>query len=797
MLTMDLQRRSSFDRPPQDSVSQHDYVDHTGFAKTRRELAKQSLLEIDSCGFGFEKLVAEGIAPTTLKDLYPEIGLQIPLFSSSPKPQLDTPPTANEKSQSRATSAVPDPSLAGDGHAHKENTNSESQPPKATLDNTEIGQGTRGTTEQKGVSVGVIVDSSASILHPDMQRNGQPDSTPSTPIAAPSVGPKSSGTAKKTITGLASDKALERKDYIAKMLAAKTGKNVALNKVSQPSRTSTSAAEKANTAVLADRRSASMEISDKSASASFPVDKETDLEAKRKAQTELARQKMEALKHRGSMHVDESPKALEYSEPMDIDSPDLAPSTQAEAAMHEEPVSHSQQVSSTVHVQPAEELTTASTPTALYTPLSSSFSSVGRKPSSGIPGLFMSAAPAPHFFGIQGASVPHAESPPQLAPSVSAIQSPSQSSQPAPDAITQASATANVNESVDPPSVSNHHIPTQPVNENGATSGLRKRATAADFIDLPSARVKRRLGSSGNTQVVIEVSDDEAEAAGNDDIQLNKDVQAEIPHQNGSLVNESVQVKAINDIPPLSDVTSRMKPSIASSVNTPPSAQTPSKGREQEDLKRKEEQIHLMQRRIAELEQKRKAKQTTSRAHTPGTPSRSGPIAHVDTSPGQTNQQLQFNHGVEQSLETANEQLEAQVRSLDAAETELENKLEVEEQAKVTEVLRAEAMRVESMEATIIADIRHRHARRVELEVGLPQLDTAVQKARSELESLRTQEARLEAEIRAGLQGRQAIVEELESLAVLEQEYSSSKAIEPSKLTDQKMINSTESVSSK
>ena len=45
----------------------------------------------------------------------------------------------------------------------------------------------------------------------------------------------------------------------------------------------------------------------------------------------------------------------------------------------------------------------------------------------------------------------------------------------------------------------------------------RKRAMAADFIDVPAERIKRLTGSSGHVQVFIEVSDEDGDDDDDDD----------------------------------------------------------------------------------------------------------------------------------------------------------------------------------------------------------------------------------------------------------------------------------------
>jgi hypothetical protein len=296
----------------------------------------------------------------------------------------------------------------------------------------------------------------------------------------------------------------------------------------------------------------------------------------------------------------------------------------------------------------------------------------------------------------------------------------------------------------------------------------RKRPVAADFEDTPiptTSSFKRPFGRSRvDRPLVIEVSDDET-ANGDDDsdMDLDDDDGADSDRQQKPM--QSGQARgAIRDFPPLPDFPSKRRPvawgsAPVSTMNTPPlSKDSPfsySNGRgkssAKEDLKKKIEQIELVRKKIAELEQK-KSKPSSSRGQTPGTsPGRSVQAVKKDQIQKlpEKKEAAAAAAEIDRLIEDANRQANAD-KLAEAQEADLLNaQQEIEAEAK------AEAE-------------RQKQLRLAEIESGIPLIDAEVEKSRSKLEELRAETAKWEAAVREGLEGRRKLMEELERLGAEE-----------------------------
>ena len=735
---------------------------------SKRELAKHNLLEIHSCGFGYESLVSEGIAVSTLKDLYPEIGLEVPRSSS---PQSRPSPTPREETQGTSTQTISNEPARRPVTITENNTdvNHLRSPTLSTvIENNGINQLAKATSEQDDSTIAATVKLNMHVSPKDPRNSRGPEVRAVAPIIEQ---PQASGIIKKATNLIVSDKNLERKDYIARMLAAKTGKTIVANKIAQPSSTLNTLAQK-EALCPPDSNNHPVElVHDMNPKILLPNEKAA-LDAKRKAQTELARQKIEALKLRGRTNSTQAIKETEVYEPVDTDPPDLLPSPELPILTQPEILVNQTSKVTTVTIRDPEHSTAASLPAVLYTPPSSLFSSLGRKPSSGIPGLFMSQSFIP-----QAVPVRQTTPPPRLPSPVAVVPTlPEPSNQVNVD-IRGTSTTSDVAEPVELPSMAANRLSNRPMTKAEVSSGPRKRAKASDFIDSPSYRVKRRLGSSKEPQVVIEVSDDEAEFVDTSEVDVGGNNRMPEVHMNGPIGDLGNPIPT-RDLPASNE--GFPKPSMAFLIDTPPAIQTPGKGKEQEYLKHKEKEIVSLQKRIAEMEQKLRAKQSTSRAQTPGTPRHPGVTSNIDTTPEQTKQRFQDISNINNSSEAASEQPEAQTRERGMLEAKLQNKVEVADQVGAAELLEVDDAQSEAVRTARSTEIQQRQTRRAELEAGLPQLDAAVDKTKFELESVKQRIGTLEAEIQAGIQGRQAIVNELEALALLELEKPSPLAAESS-----------------
>lgn len=331
---------------------------------------------------------------------------------------------------------------------------------------------------------------------------------------------------------------------------------------------------------------------------------EIDAEAKKRAKTELARQKIEELKHRGNI-----------AQPSNRINPKSSPPTL-------EPVEESQLSLS------QEELTATShfTPTSQAIPAGSTFITLSHKATVTLPGLFMESRPPEPLLIIDQSEPSLNNSEPQATPDIIPMLEPQDSGikpseeeserLPLQSSFGINSTSLNLANQVQPVSTAEH----------------RRRQKAADFIDSAPTKARRPLGHNNDTSVIIEVSDNEEIGdTENENIDIDEDIAMDIDEDNvqssptkqlHSIESVPGKQKVIRDLPPLSDYPPRKKISL-NVVITPPVVQTPVKTKDPESYQTKVKEIELMNRRIAELEQRIKAKQTASRAETPGTPRRS------------------------------------------------------------------------------------------------------------------------------------------------------------------------------
>lgn len=333
--------------------------------------------------------------------------------------------------------------------------------------------------------------------------------------------------------------------------------------------------------------------------------------ANKMAQTELARQKIEALNLKNRVN---------------IPPPTVAPrsNVQGSLSIQEQQKSAEESQSKLVQLEPL----ITSRPTVISQTQGPFFMPANRKPAFVIPGLFMdSALLEPSTLPEQSKIQPYTmDLQDKREVNLTAEVESSELESP----MTHSQIPAVVNPRATSVLATYAEAQKQPSAVMGMTNESRKRQKATDFIDSPSVRVRRPLGQNEDTSVIIEISEDETNGDTEDEnMDIDDDIAMDIDEDNGqhtppkqrsSIESTSGKSKGIRDLPPLSDFSGRKKISSNTAVVTPPAAQTPSKSREPESLKIKEKEIELMNRRIAELEQRIKAKQTASRAHTPSTP---------------------------------------------------------------------------------------------------------------------------------------------------------------------------------
>ena len=344
---------------------------------------------------------------------------------------------------------------------------------------------------------------------------------------------------------------------------------------------------------------------------------------------------------------------------------------------------------------------------------------------------------------------------------------------------TQASTTGILQEST---TVS---VPSDVTKQQTSTLMHRKRYKAADFIDSPSVRIRRSLGQAEDTSVIIEVSEgEENENSGDDmdmDIDIEEDTRPTTPQQRLPKPHfESGKPKSIKDQPPLSDVPVRKPVTPRIFSRTPPKVLTPKKGKEPQGL---EVEIELMDRKIAEMQQRILAKQNASRAQTPDKLGSLGKVVgistttHVHVKPStssteevSTPKAQADSRKSEENITTADVAIAAQATlvaesAAEAAKAVEQERILAEQHVRALEQARLDAERLRVAEAEKIAEEERRISRRTEIEAGIPVLDAEMERATQKLRSLRRQIEELEVEVQKGIEGRSALLEELTGLS--------------------------------
>ena len=660
------------------------------------------------------------------------------------------------------------------------------------------------------------------------------------------------------------DKAFDRKDYIARMLAAKAGKTlpavdgtsftspspklatstVPKLSLTKETRTTSKAGQEmsqdkgpqkaqgeaglpgqAQTAAQ-DPNSMASNIGLESRenhtaeNALVKTVDQADAQAKKKAQTELARQKMEALRNRENLQrkdQTERGSTVTVVEPLPL--PGIPPTPVMPSNKPAGPAPMMAQIAPS--------------------PQHSVFSLVSAKPLFNLPGLFMS-----HELS---ASVPTVPQPSQYS-TPSGSQAPSTAQ---PVAATTVSETLPSASSPAPPKPTKSVEPSSRDSSSiEAINSTRKRQKASDFIEPPSTRIKRHLGPSEDKGVVIEVSEDDAfDGFAEDDVDMDVDTDQDI-YGNTSLKPGSTPCSQQKGPLKMERRGSELtRQNQVSAIATPPLPSTPAKVCELNGLRSKEKEIELMNKKIAELEQRRKAKQSSSRAQTPSVIGTRSSSPKAGTSVLDATGQPQTALVTEEPLAAVEQQMSQEVLDVAAAEAneagkkarlliedqagqiegqrakdteavqlreteahplrELENlrneelerqRVEIEQQqARDLEERQArqlEEQRVSDLEDQRMTDLEQQKAegsevgrltvqrqravesgretqrqrkleRRAAIEAGLPVLDAEVDKTKQKLQLLRRQIKELETELERGIEGRRGLVEELEALGTL------------------------------
>lgn len=779
----------------------------------KMEEAKQALRDLHSQGFDFNRIVNAGLNPDVLRKLYTNIGVSVAASNQLQQEIVNRRVVAKnvptEMALVAATVGIHDqrpksPQRDSDGDVLSDYTI------HLVTDEGKINsQSTIAVAKNEGKPVQSQASSAKSTKSSNLNPLG-----------------KASG------TKVGDTKILDRKDYIARMLAAKAGKPVV--SATAPVLPKTSTITESGASVQGGSSDAAAGIipatvpqapSESVNTAPGTRKEDSDVEAKRKAQTDLARQKIEALKLRESTHQQ------------------ARPATSSDAIKHRQ-----KPPTNGVPNIPAES--SIPMPRPLPSRQSSYFSPASQKPPFSIPGLFMTSSTLESV----NPSQPVANESLEVSPQRVCYATFGSSQQDLRPLVAVSAQSPTVDKTSRLPETSSDPNAVLAANIATTTSSNRKRHKASDFIDSPSTRVKRPLGQQEDLSVIIDISDDEVSNNTSGDDSIDVDTagrRAFLSRKSQAVTSGNDKEKAIKGLPPLTDFPPRKNPVVM----TPPVVQASGQSGDPKGLKSKEMEIEFMNRKIAELEQRIaiKAKQTTSRTHSPGTSSRvtvspppleashqvngasNVPLSASDSRNGDVTRVE--NRGSLIALAECNDSstaerlnAEQQLEEVELAKAEAERSLAAEisqasvgDQSRMREekmrtpqageqsILLESKQRLEDKEQKRVQDGEHRgqeerqvqqareeetkrsrqqevdrqlreqeqrraqeqkrslddqrQARKSEIELGLPILDAEVERTRERLESLRQEMSGLERELQKGIEGRQGLIKELDNLS--------------------------------
>lgn len=284
-----------------------------------------------------------------------------------------------------------------------------------------------------------------------------------------------------------------------------------------------------------------------------------------------------------------------------------------------------------------------------------------------------------------------------------------------------------------PQSVSVPPVSAAPVN-------TRKRPVASDFDSGSSTPqpYKKPFGHVQQDSCVIDVSDESEDDEDEDDDTMELDAPTDKFGRDATMSGQP----NMRDLPPLSDFPpKRSYTAPSSTVGTPPISQSLSRAAARpEDLKRKELAIQEMRRKIAEAEERKKAKlasvgSSNSTLQTPASSFNRVP-ASID--------RIGTSNEIERLMSDTSKKIEEDRQKL--AETQM-----LQEQ-KALDLKKAQE--------------EQRRKRQAELAANLPAVDADVQESRRRLTEMRAEMQRIEADMQKKLDDKRRLAEEMEKLNV-------------------------------
>ena len=690
-----VEQKASAEPPMMDAV-QRDSESRANDAlrAVKRGQAKQALKDLSEKKIGFDIISTEQLNLDFLRQLYLESGL--PVSAALPSKPAEK-PLSQVNGGGLATALEPERNpMVGESQPdgfHVQDTSQKTQAPSA---------------QQAEPASSVVV----------LPENSSPKRTPD-PIKPPI-----SKTPRKPTPTKTADQPKGRQDYIARLLAAKAGIKQDPREQGKPSEPPSDLVAKAPIQVEeiiepVPKKQASSEIKKP--------------ETKDSKQTELIRQRLEALKN--SSRVQKPPHT---QSPQQVQ-PKAAPTLKSVSSVS------GMETDQTPAIQPGViDVARANNTASSYDSSASFFATAYQSPLGGLPGLP----------GLSGSPITSTQTPAQQRDSID--ENLSEDGEILSEDEHYDDEAYNLRTKHQDQQTSASITPPEPPRTREASAretpplvGSRKRPTAADFIDSPPHKVMKRPASSDPIHLVIEVSDNEDETRGPS--ARDPDFQDGRPSNTPQTRDDNLHDRrGLRELPPLSDFPMRNTP-----LGKTPRVQTPS-------LAQHEEEIRLIKLKIAEAESRRKSKKPSE---TPAAVDSVQPLPNVDSA------LLKAIDTKQATIKQVNEALEQQEQAVTAEKQKFEERLEVDRQnqARVTEL--AEQERRGAARATTLAEREARLKRKAALEAALPNLDAQIEAARTKLDNVTRQQEEIRAELQRGNEGRTALINELgELLKALEAE---------------------------
>lgn len=675
-----------------------------------RARAKVFIRVLHEHGYTFADLAKEDLDLSILKELYTELG-----FSAGPSkkvsPRLPLPPRPKSP---QAPEKLSQPSK---------------QPSISQLQTIQSGNGSQQsnkTTSDEGPH-----SKTASC-------NSQKDK----PLAEPSPKTDSNNKAQASILNTDNTKAkeakreeptLERKDYIAMLLAAKKQKSSLAPSLPRKPVDTTSIANKVDSVD-------SREVQPAQIPKEMPMNESMDdVAEKKRTQTELAKQRIEALaasKNKGKISGEEKPRTPTSEPTKSLSKVSVQDSSKTSIK--------SSEVSSTIqHTEPSPESSkVSSAPVALT-------ESQVKNPSSAL------------------CENSESQTEPGTSENMQSSQSTSLDKHDGCNSTSKNSIPGLFMTVQGTPSTRGEVKPILPISTPDSRS--KKRPVAADFDDFsfqpPTKTLKRPFGNGYNgsledEEMIIHVSDDESsESESEGEIVTDKSQSRGLSDTLNS--QSDSQAMRRKDMPPLSDFprrtlsTKRMSCYSGSGRISPSGTQSPGSSIA---LEKTEEQISTIRRRIAELEQRKKHKLAAIQADNP---------SETTASLEKMVEMMVQENDVKPSSETIAEQ---SGQALSLPEPPIKDSTSVVAERAKSELRKSEDLRqTETPEKLGLEgqNSPNKYQRKDEIQKTLASSDAAVEVAKAQLDQLRKDVENAEMKLQNEILQKEKLAQEFQALSVI------------------------------